>query len=399
MKIPQPENRLATDATVRLVGIEKRYENGFNALQGIDLTIRDHELLVLLGPSGCGKSTTLNILAGLEVPSAGQLYFGNRLVNNVPPEERDVSMIFQSIALYPHMNSRRNIEFALRRQRVPYAVIDERVVSISKLLAIEKLLDRKIHQLSGGQRQRIAIAKALVRRPRLFLLDEPFTALDADMRRQLRSELVRLHHELDTTMVFVTHDQEEAMSIADRIAVMCDGKLVQVGAPLEIYFEPVDLWTAQFVGSQPINVLALESTTSAGVAITGVREALPAPAWLRNQVDASGGNGLLAGLRPEAVDLEPDREVGPLAPCRGEVVSRQVLGGSTLYEVDLGAPAVVRALVGSNNSVPIGAQVTLKFHWERSLLFDRLTRLRIPGAISRDGAPATDAVASSELDT
>ena len=232
-------------------------------MRDLNLEIRDGELLVLLGPSGCGKTTTLNMLAGLEQPTSGQLYFGDGAMNNVPPEERDIAMVFQSIALYPHLNVRDNIGFALKTRGASRQVIDERMAEVVDILDIDRLLDRRIHQLSGGQRQRVAIAKALVRRPRLFLLDEPFSSLDAALRRQMRSELVRIHREVETTMVFVTHDQEEAMAIADRIVVMNDGELIQLGPPLDLYQAPRNLWVARFIGSHPINVIDAALGTAA----------------------------------------------------------------------------------------------------------------------------------------
>jgi ABC-type sugar transport system ATPase subunit len=224
-----------TGQVIRFADVGKQFEGGVSAVKDLNLEIRDGELLVLLGPSGCGKTTTLNMLAGLEQPSTGQLYFNDRAMNNVPPEERDIAMVFQSVALYPHLNVRDNIGLALKTRRVPRQQIAERTAEVVGILDIAPLLNRRIHQLSGGQRQRVAIAKALVRRPRLFLLDEPFSSLDAALRRQMRSELVRIHREVETTMVFVTHDQEEAMAIADRIGVMRSGELIQLGPPLDVY--------------------------------------------------------------------------------------------------------------------------------------------------------------------
>ncbi|MBA3416140.1 MAG: ABC transporter ATP-binding protein, partial [Chloroflexia bacterium] len=218
-----PDPTAATDsptvpAAIRFAAVSKSFD-GVPAVRGLNLEIRDGELLVLLGPSGCGKTTTLNMLAGLEQPTGGQLFFGDQLMNAVPPEERDIAMVFQSIALYPHLDVRANIGFALATRKAAKATVAERTAEVAGILGIGDLLGRRIHQLSGGQRQRVAIAKALVRRPRLFLLDEPFSSLDAALRRQMRTELVRIHREVETTMVFVTHDQEEAMAIADRIAV------------------------------------------------------------------------------------------------------------------------------------------------------------------------------------
>src|SRR5215217_6292540 len=244
----------STAQAIRFANVGKQFEGGVAAVKDLNLEIRDGELLVLLGPSGCGKTTTLNMLAGLETPSTGQLFFHDREMNKVPPEERDIAMVFQSVALYPHLNVRDNIGLALKTRRVPKQEIAERTGEVVSVLDIGSLLDRRIHQLSGGQRQRVAIAKALVRRPQLFLLDEPFSSLDAALRRQMRSELIRIHREVETTMVFVTHDQEEAMAIADRIAVMNDGEVVQLGPPLDLYQAPRNRWVARFIGAHPINL-------------------------------------------------------------------------------------------------------------------------------------------------
>jgi ABC-type sugar transport system ATPase subunit len=233
-----------TTGDIRLQGVQKKFSNEAIAVKNLDFEIKDRELLVLLGPSGCGKSTTLNMLAGLELPTSGRIFFGNRDVTRVPPEERDISMVFQSIVLYPYLNVQDNILFALRLRKVPQDVQKQRLAEMASLLGIERYLRRAIHELSGGERQRVAIAKALVKRPKLFLLDEPFSSLDAEMRRELRGELVRIRRGLDTTMLFVTHDQEEALSIADRIAVMNQGELVQIAQPLEIYDSPATMWVA-----------------------------------------------------------------------------------------------------------------------------------------------------------
>ena len=232
---------------------------GTTILNGLDLEIRSEELLVLLGPSGCGKSTTLNIIAGVEPASSGKVFFGAEDVTGIPPGRRDVAMVFQSVGLYPHLDVYENITFPLRLRKIPQATIDERVNVTTDLLGISTLLKRRIHAVSGGERQRVAIAKALVKRPRVFLLDEPFSSLDAEIRRQLRAELARIQRELKTTMVFVTHDQEEAMSIGDRIAVMNNGAVVQLGSPLDIYKWPRNLWAAKFVGNHPVNILPMRS--------------------------------------------------------------------------------------------------------------------------------------------
>jgi multiple sugar transport system ATP-binding protein len=365
--------------SIRLRNIGKQFgSQGAPALRNINLDIYDKELLVLLGPSGCGKSTTLNILAGLEEPTLGELYFGDELMNQVPAEERDVSMVFQSIALYPHMDVQDNITFPLRVRKVPREVIAERVTSITRMLGIERYLKRKLHQLSGGERQRVAIAKALVKRPRLFLLDEPFSSLDADMRRQLRSELVRIHRELETTMVFVTHDQEEAMSVADRIAVMRGGELVQVGTPLDVYNAPICTWVSQFVGSHPINLFRIRLDPSRPQAFpTGRPEAaLPIDPALHSRLRSAAPSGeLVVGIRPEFVNLTPPREAGDGA-WHGEVYTRQVLGTSILYDVR-SANGHVRAVSSSQNQHDPGRRVLVEFAWTSVFFFDSQTEQRI----------------------
>ncbi len=346
------------------------------AVNGVSLDVRDREFLVLLGPSGCGKSTTLNILAGLEEPTSGELYFGDRLMNRVPAEERDVSMVFQSIALYPHMNVLENITFALKLRKVPKEVINERVATITRMLGIDAYLQRRLHELSGGERQRVAIAKALVKRPHLFLLDEPFSSLDADMRRQLRAELVRIHRELETTMLFVTHDQEEAMSVADRIAVMRKGELVQVGTPLEIYNAPVNVWTSRFVGTHPINLFEVELDPSEPRArLVGQGEIrLPmAPALYARLRGLAPAGRLIVGIRPEYVQLTPGS--GGDGAWRGEVFTRQVLGTAILYDVRT-AGDHIRSVTSTQDRLDLGSPVTIAFPWERALFFDRETEQR-----------------------
>ena len=317
---------------IRFVNVGKQFDGGVAAVKNLNLEIRNGELLVLLGPSGCGKTTTLNMLAGLERPTSGQLYFGDEAMNTVPPEERDIAMVFQSIALYPHLNVRDNIGLALKTRGASRQVIAERTTEVVNVLDIGGLLDRRIHQLSGGQRQRVAIAKALVRRPRLFLLDEPFSSLDAALRRQMRSELVRIHRGVETTMVFVTHDQEEAMAIADRIAVMRDGELIQLGPPLDLYQAPRNLWVARFIGAHPINVVDAV-LADGGARLLGDGSwpvSLPAASRAKVEQDAPDG-AFQVGVRPEHLALFPDGTgANGLA---AEVYTRQILGTDILYEL------------------------------------------------------------------
>jgi len=239
-------------ARIRLQGIEKKF-GGFTAIDHVDMEIPNGELLVLLGPSGCGKSTTLNIIAGLTEPSAGKVLFGEEDVTGLSPHQRNIAMVFQSSLLYPHLTARQNIFMSLKRSEPSRAEIERRIAEVAAIVDIERLLDKLPSQLSGGERQRVATAKAIIRQPTAFLLDEPLGALDAAMRLTLRSELVNLQKRLKTTMVFVTHDQTEAMTMGDRIAVMRNGRVEQIGTPDEIYNRPATLFVAGFVGAPPMN--------------------------------------------------------------------------------------------------------------------------------------------------
>jgi multiple sugar transport system ATP-binding protein len=360
----------STAQAIRFANVGKQFEGGVAAVKDLNLEIRDGELLVLLGPSGCGKTTTLNMLAGLETPSSGQLFFNDRAMNNVPPEERDIAMVFQSVALYPHLNVRDNIGLALKTRRVPKQEIAERTAEVVGILDIGSLLNRRIHQLSGGQRQRVAIAKALVRRPQLFLLDEPFSSLDAALRRQMRTELVRIHREVETTMVFVTHDQEEAMAIADRIGVMRSGELIQLGPPLDIYRAPRNLWVAQFIGSHPINVIEA-SLTPDGAQLLPDRSwtvALPAP--MRSHLQGRAPDGkFVVGVRPEHLSVTSADRVPDANRMQAEVYTRQILGTDILYEL-ASSGHILRAVTPTSQLFDIGDHVAIGFNWTDAFIFD-----------------------------
>jgi multiple sugar transport system ATP-binding protein len=378
--VVESSSKPTVGAAIRLRKISKRFGGAQDpaALNELDLDIHDKELLVLLGPSGCGKTTTLNILAGLEEPTSGELWFGDELRNGVPPEERDVSMVFQSIALYPHLNVEENIIFALKLRKVPRSEIERRVNDVVPMLGMQPYLGRKLHQLSGGERQRVAIAKALVKRPRLFLLDEPFSSLDADMRRQLRTELVRIHRSLETTMVFVTHDQEEAMSVADRIVVMDRGNLIQVGTPLDVYYRPINVWTSRFVGTHPINLFELEIAPDRPmvhpVDRPDVPMAMDANRHARLRAAAPDGR-VVVGIRPEFVKLTPDNGVNGTA-WKGEVFTRQVLGTSILYDVR-SANSHITSVSDAEDQLSVGSNVGLEMLWSRAFFFDKRTEQRL----------------------
>jgi multiple sugar transport system ATP-binding protein len=360
----------ATGQVIRFADVGKQFEGGVPAVKDLNLEIRDGELLVLLGPSGCGKTTTLNMLAGLEQPSTGQLYFNDRAMNNVPPEERDIAMVFQSVALYPHLNVRDNIGLALKTRRVPRQQIAERTAEVVGILDIAPLLNRRIHQLSGGQRQRVAIAKALVRRPQLFLLDEPFSSLDAALRRQMRSELVRIHREVETTMVFVTHDQEEAMAIADRIGVMRSGELIQLGPPLDVYRTPRNLWVAQFIGAHPVNVVDASLTPNGAQLLPDGAWATGIPDPVRSIVDGNTSGGkFLIGIRPEHLSVASANRPPDADGWQAEVYTRQILGTDILYELASNGH-LLRAVTPTSQLFDIGDPVAIRFDWTDAFVFD-----------------------------
>ncbi len=281
-------------ASIKIDRVEKVYPGGIKAVDGVSLDVQDGEFLVLVGPSGCGKTTLLRMIAGLEEISGGAISIGDRVVNDVPPADRDIAMVFQNYALYPHMTVRRNMAFGLELRGFPKPEIEERVGEAAETLGLASMLDRKPKELSGGQRQRVALGRAIVRQPSAFLFDEPLSNLDAKLRVQMRAELKRLHRRLRTTTVYVTHDQEEAMTLGDRVVVMKDGLLQQVGRPLDVYERPANRFVAGFLGSPPMNFLSGRLT---GDLFEG--------AGLRLRVPASGSGDVVLGLRPEHLTDRP----------------------------------------------------------------------------------------------
>ena len=306
-------------ATVTLDSVNKIYENGFQAIYDLSLDIADSEFLVLVGPSGCGKSTALRMVAGLESITSGELRIGDRVVNDVEPKDRDIAMVFQNYALYPHMTVYDNIGFALKLARVPRPEIDSRVRKAAAILELEPWLDRKPGQLSGGQRQRVAMGRAIVRQPAAFLMDEPLSNLDAKLRVQMRAEIARLQRDLSVTTIYVTHDQVEAMTMGDRVAVLKDGYLQQVGAPQHLYDEPTNVFVAAFIGSPSMNlyegVVTLNGEKS--VEIGSQRVALAPEALEKHPaLQAYDGQRVVVGIRPEdfedaavATNAPPDRRL------------------------------------------------------------------------------------------
>ncbi len=315
---------------LRLAGISKRYGNQPRpALDHLDLTIPSGEFVVLVGPSGCGKSTTLRIIAGLEQATTGRIFIGEREVTNVPPAKRDIAMVFQSYALYPHMSVFDNLAFALKLRKLPADEIRERVTRVARSLGIEEYLDRKPKALSGGQRQRVAIGRAVVRDPKVFLFDEPLSNLDAKLRGEMRREIARIHQRSTTTSVYVTHDQIEAMTLADRIVVLRDGELQQVGTPMEIYDRPANRFVAGFFGTPAMNFLDAE------VSGEGARGAgfdiwkLPV---------APSSNEIILGIRPEAISL--DRPGEETTSIDASVELRETLGAEVVLYLSSPAGAL-----------------------------------------------------------
>ena len=285
-------------ANVSIRKLNKNYENGFHAVKDVDLEVRDKEFLVLVGPSGCGKTTTLRMVAGLEEITSGEIRIGDRVVNDLPPKERDIAMVFQNYALYPHKTVFDNMAFGLQMRSYPKEEILKRVRDAAEILGIEMLLERKPRQLSGGQRQRVAVGRAIVRHPQVFLFDEPLSNLDAKLRVQMRVELKRLHERLETTAIYVTHDQVEAMTLGTRVVVMKDGRVQQLGEPLELYGRPANKFVAGFIGSPAMNFVEVAISSDGRMAeAEGLR--LPVPEAVR----ARGGQRLTLGVRPEAMRI------------------------------------------------------------------------------------------------
>ncbi|MGX7705324.1 ABC transporter ATP-binding protein [Methylobacterium sp. Gmos1] len=350
-------------ATLRLRGLRKSYGDA-EIIKGVDLDIADREFAVFVGPSGCGKSTLLRMIAGLEEITDGDLFIDGARVNEVGPADRGLAMVFQSYALYPHMSVRDNMAFALKLAGASKAERAAKVAEASRILQLDAYLDRKPKDLSGGQRQRVAIGRAIVRHPKIFLFDEPLSNLDAALRGQMRIELARLHRDLAATMIYVTHDQVEAMTMADKIVVLQAGRIEQVGSPLELYHHPANLFVAGFIGSPRMNLLPVQAT---GADPAGVRVVLPGGGEVVVPVEAARaapGTRVTLGIRPEA--LKPGAD-GALA---GEVSHVERLGGLTLAHVTVAGGTTVVAQIEGSAPVRVGEAVRLAIDPAATHLFD-----------------------------
>ena len=357
-------------ADVRISDLHKRF-GAVHAVKGINLHIADGEFTVLVGPSGCGKSTLLRTIAGLEDITDGEVAIGGEVVNDVRPRDRDVAMVFQDYALYPHMTVEKNIGFGLRARRMPPADISARVKQAAAMLGITQLLARYPRQLSGGQRQRVAIGRAIVRNPRLFLFDEPLSNLDAQLRDEMRGEIKRLHREIATTMVYVTHDQIEAMTLADRIVLMKDGLIEQVGAPLELFERPATRFVAGFLGSPKMNFVTgkvVQGGSGPAFAPTGGGDMMALPAERMKRV--ADATEITLGFRPEHVSRATS-EVSPRGTARVDAVIEllQPTGSRTYATFRLGGVPVVAEL-GAHDAGAMGERIPLEIHLTRASYFD-----------------------------
>jgi sn-glycerol 3-phosphate transport system ATP-binding protein len=345
-------------AKLSLSNVGKTYAGGVIAVSDVSVDIADGEFVVLVGPSGCGKSTVLRMIAGLEVITEGEVTIGDRVVNRLEPAQRDIAMVFQNYALYPHMSVRRNMEYGLRNQRMPRDQIERRIADAAETLQITPYLDRKPRALSGGQRQRVAMGRAIVREPAVFLFDEPLSNLDAKLRTQLRAELKSLHARLGATFVFVTHDQVEAMSLADRIVIMSHGRIEQIGTPMDLYRRPASRFVAEFIGSPPMNVYPLGSP--GGQALAALAGTPPAGA-------------VLAGIRPEALRLAHD---GPA----GTVVLVEALGAENLIHLTMGEERIILRAGHEGTTVHEGQVVHLGGDADAVTFFDADDRAMAPAS-------------------
>jgi ABC-type sugar transport system ATPase subunit len=355
---------------VDLVELTKRY-GAVEACAGVNLTVPDGEFVTLLGPSGCGKSTTLNMIAGLEEITSGDIFMDGHRVNDLTPYERDVAMVFQQYALYPHMTVAENIGFTMKLRRRPKAEIASRVGAVADLLELTPYLDRLPRELSGGQQQRVALGRAIIREPRVFLFDEPFSNLDAALRLRMRAEIKLLHSRLGATSIFVTHDQEEALSISDRIAVMRQGRVEQYGTPDEVYARPATTYVARFIGSPPMDILQGELVTENGMTAYRVGAAtFPIPATPASRLSPSASD-LDLGIRAEHVLLTPP---GDGVPATVQVV--QPLGPSTVVTAAWEGGALTARVPGIA-AYPPGEKVGLRLDPAGLLFFDRATGQRV----------------------
>ena len=367
-------------ASLSLTNVCKVYPDGFEAVKDFNLEVEDQEFIIFVGPSGCGKSTTLRMIAGLEEISSGELKIDGRVVNDVEPKDRDIAMVFQNYALYPHMTVFDNMAFGLKLRKVPKDEIKKKVEEAAKILDLEKLLDRKPKALSGGQRQRVAMGRAIVRNPKVFLMDEPLSNLDAKLRVQMRSEIASLHNRLKATIIYVTHDQTEAMTLGTRIVVLKDGVIMQVDSPQKLYNEPNNLFVAGFIGSPQMNFIdAVCKVEGERVTLNFEKTSVVLPPAKAKKLIDGGYNGktVVMGIRPEDIgDSQIEIEAHKDAVFETDVTGYELLGSEVLLYFNVAGTAMT-AKVDSRTTARMGDHITLAIDPEKIHCFDKETELTI----------------------
>ena len=367
-------------AELKLNGVYKRYSGGVTAVSDFNLDIADKEFIVLVGPSGCGKSTTLRMIAGLEEISAGEVWIGDKIVNDTPPKDRDIAMVFQNYALYPHMTVFDNMAFGLKLRKTPKAEIKEKVLEAARILDIEHLLDRKPKALSGGQRQRVALGRAIVRNPKVFLMDEPLSNLDAKLRGQMRTEISKLHNKLQTTFIYVTHDQTEAMTMGTRIVVMKDGIIQQIAAPQYLYDHPANMFVAGFIGSPTMDFVdgTIEKTDD-GVYFVFGNSKVKVPEGRTASLADYIGKTVTMGVRAEHIhDEEVYLASAPDSVVDAEVEVVELMGSETLLYLNIEGSSFI-AKVDPRSQAKVGDKIKVAFDMNRIHFFDKETELTILG--------------------
>ena len=365
-------------AKVTLKNVTKIFDKTVKAVDNVSIDIEDKEFVVLVGPSGCGKSTTLRMIAGLEEATGGEIFIGDRLVNDVPPKDRDIAMVFQNYALYPHMTVRQNMAFGLKLRKYPKKEIEERVNDAADILGIEELLDRKPKALSGGQRQRVAVGRAIVRKPQVFLFDEPLSNLDAKLRVQMRTEISKLHNRLEVTMIYVTHDQMEAMTMGNRIVLLKDGVVHQVDTPLNLYDKPVNKFVAGFIGSPAMNFMDGKLVQENGELVFDEGNFMVKISTnMKDMLKPQAGKEVIFGLRPEDIYDEGFAEgAREKVPAQATLEVLEPMGNELFLYLTTGSHPIV-ARVDVHETPKVGQKLNLIFDMSKAKFFDKETEQAI----------------------
>ncbi len=364
-------------ANVKLEHVSKIFEKNVVAVNDVNVEIKDKEFMVLVGPSGCGKSTTLRMIAGLEEITGGNIYIGDEIVNDIPPKDRDIAMVFQNYALYPHMSVFQNMAFGLKLRKFPKKEIEKRVNEAAEILEIKELLDRKPKALSGGQRQRVAVGRAIVRKPKVFLFDEPLSNLDAKLRVQMRTEISKLHNRLETTMIYVTHDQMEAMTMGDRIVVMKDGVVQQVDSPLNLYNNPINKFVAGFIGSPAMNFMTGRLKQDNGLIFDEGNIQLKIPENYHKKLSSYVGKKIIFGIRPEDInEASFTQQITSPAVAESLLEVVEPMGNEFFLYLNSGIHQFV-ARINEQVQLSAGTKIQVAFKMEKAHFFDIETEKKI----------------------